>query len=261
MTKKGDISDARILITNDDGIDAEGIRVLEQIALSVCKNVMVVAPVVQQSGTGHSFTLHRPMRVDKRDDTHYAVDGTPTDCVLYACRCLMKNKQPDLVLSGINLGMNAGSDILYSGTVGAAIEGALLGIRSVAFSMCGVDFSVPSSWQTPLAVGADVLKKLYAAEWSEKTVMNVNFPDIKPEKLRGIAVVSLGNSKIGNKLYPEKNYAGRDFFWISPEREFHDKKNASTDIGALFRGDTVTVTPVALPSTDETALATLKKIF
>lgn len=261
MIEKSDIAKARILIVNDDGIDAAGIHALEQIALSLTKDVYVVAPLVQQSGAGHSFTLHHALNVVQRDERHYAVDGTPTDCVLYACRCLLKNKKPDLLLSGINLGANMGYDVMYSGTVGAATEGGLLGIRSIAFSMCVTDFSAPLSWALPLSSGAGLLKKLYTAEWDADTLLNVNFPDIPPEKCEGISVTSLGQCKIGNKLFLNKNYAGREYFWISPERQLDDRRNMQTDVGVLTAKKRISVTPITLNWTAREQIKKLSLLF
>lgn len=253
-------SDMRILLVNDDGIDARGISVLEQIALSLSSDVYVVAPASQHSGAGHSFTLSRPLAVRRRDDRHFAVDGTPTDCVLFACRELLADKKPDLILSGINIGANFGSDITYSGTVGAAIEGTLQGIRSIALSLYVKDFGKPALWRSPLAHGAEIIQKLCAMTWAENMLMNVNFPDVEPQKVTGVKAVPLGYCKIGNTLDMRKNYAGQPYFWIVPTRETNPEECA-TDIREVCDNQAVTVTPVSLDLTHAAMLEALRGVF
>ena len=129
-----DLKGARILIANDDGIHSAGIKLLETIARTLSDDVWVCAPETEQSGASHSLTIHRPLRAKKYDDRHYSVDGTPTDCVMLAMNHVLKDRRPDLVLSGINHGANIGDDVTYSGTIAAAMEATLLGLRAIAIS-------------------------------------------------------------------------------------------------------------------------------
>ncbi|MEJ2118723.1 MAG: 5'/3'-nucleotidase SurE, partial [Alphaproteobacteria bacterium] len=166
----------RILLTNDDGIDAPGLDVLQQIAASLSDDVWVVAPETEQSGKAHSVTLHEPMRLRSLSERVFAVKGTPTDCVIMGVRHIMGDKKPDLVLSGINRGANIADDVTYSGTIAGAIEGTLLEIPSIALSLF-IDYEKHgyARWETPLQHGAALLRKLLAAGWPTDTLLNVNF--------------------------------------------------------------------------------------
>ena len=147
MYKKIDnLSKSRILLSNDDGIHSPGLAIMEQIARSISDDVWVVAPNSEQSGTGHSITLRRPIHIYQKDEKKYSIEGTPTDCVLIAIQHIMKGNPPDLILSGINSGANLGEDVHYSGTVAAAVEGTLQGIPSIAFSLIG---KKEYKWQVP----------------------------------------------------------------------------------------------------------------
>ncbi len=159
-----DLAAARILISNDDGIDAPGLRILETVARSLCSDVWVVAPEREQSGAGHSLTLRRPLRIRKVGERRYAVDGTPTDCVLLAIKFIMKDARPTLTLSGINAGGNLGEDITYSGTVAAAMESTLLGVPAVALSQ-HYDRNTGPKWETGETYAVEVLRRLTAAPW------------------------------------------------------------------------------------------------
>src|SRR3954454_5528186 len=158
----------RILVSNDDGIDAPGIKILEQIARELTDDVWVVAPDQEQSGASHSLTMRRPLRLIERSERHYAVDGTPTYCVLLALQKVMVGRGPDLVLSGINGGSNAGEDLTYSGTVAAAMEATLLGIPAIAFSQHYLDGD-PIPWETAARFAPEVLRRLTRLPWPEHT--------------------------------------------------------------------------------------------
>src|SRR3954451_17158041 len=167
-----DIATCRILISNDDGIESSGIKILEQIARELTTDVWVVAPDREQSGASHSLTMRRPLRLDQVSERRYAVDGTPTDCVLLAVKKVLRDRPPDLVLSGINGGSNAGEDMTYSGTVAAAMEATLLGIPAVALSQDYPDGS-PIPWETGKAFGAEVIRRLLTQPWPANTLINV----------------------------------------------------------------------------------------
>src|ERR1700719_450723 len=156
-----DLSQARILISNDDGINAPGLKLLETLARSLCPDVWVVAPEQEQSGAGHSLTLRRPLRIRKLAEKRYAVDGTPTDCVLLAIKFIMKDARPTLVLSGINAGGNLGEDITYSGTVAAAMEATLLDVPAIAMSQ-HIANDGPPQWATAALFAPEVIRRLTA---------------------------------------------------------------------------------------------------
>ena len=176
----------RILLTNDDGIDSPGLHALRQIAAELSDDVWVVAPETNQSGASHSLSLHEPLRMRAIDERAFAVRGTPTDSVIMGVRHVLKDKPPDLVLSGVNRGANMAEDVTYSGTIAGAFEGTILGIRSMALSQAyGIDGVKGLKWQTALAHGPGLIRKLLAVEWGPSTVMNINFPDREPDDVAG----------------------------------------------------------------------------
>ena len=194
-----EVGECRILISNDDGIELPGIKILEQIARELSDDVWVVAPDQEQSGASHSLTTRRPLRMTEVAERRYAVDGTPTDCVLLAVKKVLRERRPDLVLSGINGGSNAGEDMTYSGTVAAAMEATLLGIPAVALSQDYPDGS-PIPWETGKAFGAEVVRRLLQQEWPANTLINVNFPGVPPERVAGFAVTRQGKRGIADNL-------------------------------------------------------------
>src|ERR1700744_6284857 len=167
----------RVLLTNDDGIDAPGLAALEAVAAEIAEEVWVVAPEHDQSGTSHSISLHSPLRVSQQGERRFGVAGTPGDCVVMAVRHLMRDAPPALVLSGINRGGNLGVETMFSGTVGAAMTGLLLGLPSIALSQT---FSNASHvrWDTARALAPGVIRQLLAISHDAPTCLNVNFPDI-----------------------------------------------------------------------------------
>src|SRR5918995_6702534 len=173
----------RILLTNDDGINARGLDLLETVARRFSDDIWVVAPTEEQSGAGHSLTLTRPVRVRRHDNRRFSVAGTPTDAVMMALAHIMKDSPPDLILSGINRGANLAEDVTYSGTVSAAMEGALAGIKSIALSQAyareGMGDTVP--FAAAEAWAERVLRPLLAAPMPERTLINVNFPALPAE--------------------------------------------------------------------------------
>ena len=178
----------RILLTNDDGIEAPGLGVLEKIATDLTDDVWVVAPETDNSGASHSLTLAEPLRMRDLGKRHYAVKGTPTDCVIMGVRFLLRDRPPDLVLSGVNRGQNLADDVTYSGTVAGAIQGTLLGVPSIAMSLVcgpvetGQEVREPPIWETPMQHGGELVRKLLDSGWPEGVVMNVNFPSCEPER-------------------------------------------------------------------------------
>jgi len=195
MAEPIDHNKCRILISNDDGIQSPGIKVLEKVARELSNDVWVVAPEQEQSGASHSLTTRRPLRLNEVGRQRYAVDGTPTDCVLVAVKRLLRDRPPDLVLSGINGGSNVGEDLTYSGTVAAAMEATLLGIPAMALSQDFRDGEEPP-WQTGEAYGPEVIRRLLHLPWPEHTLFNINFPGVMPREVSGFAVTHQGKRAI-----------------------------------------------------------------
>src|SRR5258707_7123177 len=177
----------RILLTNDDGIHAPGLEVLETIARTLSDDVWIVAPETDQSGVSHSLSLNDPLRLREVGPRHFAVKGTPTDCVIMGVRHVMKEK-PDLVLSGVNRGRNAAEDVSYSGTVAGAIEGTVLGIPSIALSQAFTSATRGDPhWATALKFGPDLIRRVLAVGMPRDVLININFPDCAPENVKGVA--------------------------------------------------------------------------
>lgn len=245
---------ARVLISNDDGIHAPGLKVLERVAKKIFAEVWVVAPETEQSAASHSLTLRRPLRIRRLSTRRYAVDGTPTDSVLLGVQQLMKDKRPDLVLSGVNRGGNLGEDITYSGTVAAAMEGTLLGLPSVALSQHYTDRQAVS-WRTAEHWTGTVLKQLFKVDWPAGILMNVNFPDVPAKAVTGIEVVPQGRRKIGGALSKGRDPRGDRYYWVGPQRD-EEAFRANTDLGVVTNG-AIAVTPLTM---DLTHAATLRKL-
>ena len=252
------LAKARILISNDDGIDAPGLKVLEKIARKLSKDVWVIAPETEQSAAGHSLTLRRPLRIRKVSSQRCAIDGTPTDCVLLGVNEGMKGNSPNLVLSGINRGGNLGEDVTYSGTVAAAMEGTLLGIPSVAVSQVVTDRTKPR-WATAEHWVPKVLKQLAKNPWPEDVLINVNIPDVPTRAVTGIEVNRQGRRKIGGELAEGQDPRGESYFWIGAQRD-EDRFRKDTDLEAVHRG-AISVTPLGLDLTHGPTLKKLKGAF
>jgi 5'-nucleotidase len=253
-----ELAKARILVTNDDGIGSPGIKLLEKIARDLSPDVWVVAPEQEQSAASHSLTTRRPLRMAELTARRYAVDGTPTDCVMLAVKHLLREQRPDLVLSGINSGVNVGEDLTYSGTVAAAMEATLLDIPAIALSQHFVD-GAPVPWQTAERFAPEVIRRLTGLPWPEHTLMNVNFPATLPEAVRDIAVTSQGRRAIADNLTERLDPRGRPYYWIGPVRE-DGVAEPGTDLAAINE-NRVSVTPVYLNLTNVPVLASLKKVF
>ncbi len=239
----------RILLTNDDGVHADGLEVLERIARQFSQDVWIVAPETDQSGLAHSLTLNEPLRLRKVGERKFALKGTPTDCVIMGVRELME-EPPDLLLSGVNSGQNIGDDVTYSGTVAGAMEGALLGIRSIALSQ-GFQWDegrvVP--WQTCEAHAPAVIARLLETECPPKSLININFPNCEPDEVAGVEVTRQGAFTHG--LHMEKRRDGRGFpyYWLRFGRDVPPQRNG-TDIIAL-KENRISVTPLSLDLTHE----------
>lgn len=253
-----DLSAARILVSNDDGIDAPGIKVLERVARSLSSDVWVVAPESEQSAVAHSLTVRRPLRIHQVSRRRFAVDGTPTDSVLLGIQHLLKDRRPDLVLSGINRGGNLGEDVTYSGTVAAAMEGTLLGVPSIAFSQI-VEGNTPVKWSTAEHWAAEIIRRVTAVAWPRNVLMNVNFPDVPHSHVCGIEVVRQGKRKLGDELAERVDPRGQPYYWIGAQRA-EDRGVPGTDLEAVSRG-AVSVTPLCVDFTSRDAMANLATVF
>jgi 5'-nucleotidase len=248
----------RILITNDDGIHAKGLEILKAIALGISPDVWTIAPETNQSGTAHSMTLHTPLRLRTIDERTHAVTGTPTDCVIMAVRHILKDQPPELILSGVNHGSNLAEDVTYSGTVAAAMEGALLGIHSIALSqMMGFeDGERRAIWDTSLAHAPQVIKKLLAQTWNPNVLMNVNFPDTAPENVTGIAVTSQGvRDQALLNIDSRSDPWGTPYFWFGFERRLSTLV-PGTDLAAIAENK-ISITPLSVDLTDRDAAEVL----
>jgi len=251
----------RILLTNDDGINAPGLKALEAIARRFSDDIWTCAPSEEQSGAGHSLTLTRPVRLHKHGERRFAVSGTPTDSVMMALREVLP-EAPDIILSGVNRGANLADDITYSGTVSAAIEGALAGIRAIAFSQVyareGMGDEVP--FGAALEWGPKVLAKLIDAPMADRTLININFPAIPAEEVKGIRVVRQGFHDYSRGTIVEgRDPRGYRYFWFGLDPIEHTLDHG-TDLEAIDDGY-VAVTPLQLDLTHYSTIGILAERF
>lgn len=240
----------RILVTNDDGIHAPGLEVAEKIACTLCDDVWVVAPETEQSGASHSLTLALPLRLRKIDERHFAVTGTPTDCVMMAIAELMAGSRPTLVLSGVNRGSNLADDVTYSGTVAGAMEGTALGIASIALSQAyGFSAGRDVDWSCAETHGPPLVKKLVEIGWPADVLMNVNFPDGGAAGVGGIEVTTQGKRDLQTAMLDRRIDArGIPYYWIGFKRGRSDPPEG-TDLNAIYRRR-ISVTPLQLNLTE-----------
>jgi 5'-nucleotidase len=252
----------RILVTNDDGIHAEGLDVCEKIARELSDDVWVIAPEYDQSGVAHSLSLNDPLRLRQVAERRFALRGTPTDCVIMGARHLLNGKGPDLVLSGVNRGRNVGEDVIYSGTVAGAVEGAVLGIPSLALSQAYASRSGrPPYWETGLRHAPDIIRRLVAANIPHDVLININFPDCPPDDVQRIAVAAQGRRRQERLQIDErKDGRGNPYYWIVYVRQAFVKAEHGTDLAALDER-CIAVTPLKLDMTDEPYLTKLAALF
>jgi 5'-nucleotidase len=239
----------RIMITNDDGYRAEGIKELEAIARTITDDVWVVAPSEQQSGMGHALTYRDPLRVTKHGEKHYSVDGTPTDSVIIGIRKILADHKPDLVLSGVNNGENVAESFTHSGTIGAAIEATLHGVKAIAFSQVTLE-KYPVDWTVTKELGPSVLKTLLKQDWSNNTLLNVNFPLLPVEEVAGIKVCRQGRRSDMGGMVECLDPRGKPYYWVGVLHNEVDPVE-NTDLWGVAKGY-VTVTPVTIDLTDHT---------
>jgi len=245
----------RVLLTNDDGIDAPGLAVLEAVAAELAHEVWVVAPEHDQSGTSHSISLHSPLRVSQQGERRFGVVGTPGDCVVMAVRHLMVNSPPTVVLSGINRGANLGVETMFSGTVGAAMTGLLLGLPAIALSQTFRDRD-KVRWDTARALAPGVIRQLLAISHQAPTCLNVNFPDVAAEVAGPLTVTKQGVGLVeGIDVLAEVDPRGIPYHWLRFQRG--PRENAHDSETAVVNSGRVSVTPLNFDRTDEQIFATL----
>lgn len=253
-----DLKTARILISNDDGVNAPGIALLEKIARTLSDDVWVVAPEHEQSGAGHSLSLHKPLRLRKVAERRFAVEGTPTDAVLLGVQEVCKDKRPDLMLSGINRGSNLAEDVTYSGTVSAAMEATLLEIPSIAFS--NTLRNGEADWSVPEHYAAQIIRSLAQVEFPHDRLMNVNFPAVALSEVKGIKLCPQGRRRLDDNLDRRIDPAGRPYIWIGGQRTQRFKEHPEADFEQI-RDGFITVTPLSLDLTDYGMLSRLDGVL
>ncbi len=239
-----------ILLSNDDGVDAHGLNLMARV-LSERDDIRVtiVAPADQQSASSHSLTLRVPLRVIAYDDDRYAVTGTPTDCVLVGVEHILKDDPPDVVISGVNHGANMGEDVTYSGTVAAALEGAILGLPSYAVSCTSWR---PEHWDGVEAFLRGHLDALLDQELAHNTLLNINIPDLPANEIRGVRVVPLGSRQYSDVITEQLDPRGNPYLWISGNGPTWDAA-PGTD-ATLNQEGYVVVTPLRVDLTHERML-------
>jgi 5'-nucleotidase len=249
----------RILISNDDGINAPGLKVLERIARTLTDDVWVFAPEIEHSGAGHSLTLMRPLRLRKVSRHRFAVDGTPTDCMAIALKQILQDNPPDLMLSGVNHGANLGEDVTYSGTIAAAMEATLLGIPSIAISM-QIKSTQPPKWGTAEHYIPPIIKKLLKAKWPKDVLINLNVPNVVKDSVKGVALVKHGMRHEKGDITIWNDPRGEAFYWLASSTRGERTDEIDTDLYQISDGY-ITLTPLHLDLTHYETLNKLKKVF
>jgi 5'-nucleotidase len=251
----------RILLSNDDGIDAPGLALLERVARKFSDDVWVVAPAYEQSAASRALSIRDPLRVDRRDERHIAVFGTPTDSVMMGVLELVEGKRPDLILSGVNKGQNLAEHITLSGTIAAAIQGMEMGIPSVALSQT-YPFTEDGviHWETTEGFAVPVLEKLFAAKWPDDVLININFPDCPPEEVEKVEITRMGRRDADLiEIHKRKDPGGREYHWLG----FNGRLSMppeGTDLHSIYE-KRISVTPLHMDLTHYKTLAALTAAF
>jgi 5'-nucleotidase len=248
----------RILLTNDDGIHAPGLAALEAIAAALSDDIWIVAPAEEQSGAGHSLTLSQPVRLREVGPRRYSVRGTPTDCVMLALGAVLEDHKPDLILSGVNRGGNLAEDVTYSGTVSAAMEGCLAGIRSIALSQVMMDYTAgQEDFRTATVHGAAIIRHVQQIVWPQGVLININFPPVPAEDVRGVRVTEQGFRDYGNiHLVKRTDPRGFPYYWHGFGKE-KPTPGHKTDLEAMHEA-CISVTPLHLDMTHRESLGALR---
>lgn len=249
----------RILLTNDDGIHAEGLAALERIAAQLSDDVWVCAPEYEQSGASRALTLAEPIRVRKVAERKFATTGTPTDCVMLGVHELVAGGKPDLVLSGVNRGANLAEDVTMSGTVAGAIEAMALGVPGIALSQMGAYDPLDSFFAPAEAFAPGVIKRLIEVGWPAEVMLNINFPAKPVAEIVEIEVTRQGFRDVQVRMAEKRtDLRGRDYYWIGfrPEKS---RPAEGTDLRALYEGR-ISVTPLHIDLTHMASVHDLKKV-
>ena len=251
----------RILLTNDDGINAEGLAALERIAGQLSEDVWVCAPEYEQSGASRALTLSDPLRARRLSERRFAVDGTPTDCVMLAVQELMPER-PDLVLSGVNRGQNIAEDVTMSGTVAGAIQGMALGIPSVALSQSLLVFQdeAVAMFETAEAFAPGIIRQALEEGWPRDVVLNLNFPDLPADEVKEVEVTRQGFRDVFNLHFEKRrDLRGRDYYWTGYGRG-RSNPEQGTDVKAIYDGK-ISVTPLHIDLTHMPTVHALKQVL
>jgi 5'-nucleotidase len=252
-----DLASARILVTNDDGVHAEGLHALADVMRSVSDDVWIVAPETEQSGAGHSLTLHQPLRARELEPNRYAVSGTPTDCVLLGVQEILPDDKPvSLVVSGINHGDNVAENVTYSGTIAATMEATLLGIPAIAFSRAITDEGV-LTWQTAQEAVRHTLRAFAGCPLNADTLLSVNIPDCPVTSLRGIRLAHQGQRAVHDAVDVRTDPRGRAYYWIGGTNLRDVPDDADSDC-SLLQQNHITATPIALDMTNHGMLEAMR---
>jgi len=250
----------RILLTNDDGINAPGLAALERIARQLTDDVWICAPEYEMSGASRALTLSDPVRVRKVDERRFSTTGTPTDCVMLAMRELVEGDRPDLVLSGVNRGANLAEDVTLSGTVAGAIEAMALGVPGVALSQMGGYQTGESYFEVAEHFAPGILKRLVEVGWPNDVVMNLNFPSAPVEEVTAVEVTRQGFRDVQIRTAEKRtDLRGRDYYWIGFRHEL-SKPPEGTDLRALYE-KRISVTPLHIDLTHQPTVYDLKGVL
>lgn len=246
----------RILITNDDGIHADGLAALERIAAQLSDDVWVCAPEYEQSGASRALTLAEPIRVRTLGERRFATTGTPTDCVMLGVNELVKGARPDLVLSGVNRGANLAEDVTMSGTVAGAIEGMALGVPAIALSQQGF-YEPGTSFETAETFGPGIIRRLVEIGWPTDVVININFPSGSADRVKEVEVTRQGFRDVQVRIAEKRtDLRGKDYYWIGFRQE-RSSPAEGTDLRAIYDGK-ISVTPLHIDLTHQAAVHDLK---
>jgi 5'-nucleotidase len=245
----------RVMLTNDDGIDAPGMQVMEDIAAQIAHEVWVVAPEHDQSGQSHAISLHHPLRIVERGPRRFGITGTPGDCAAMGLSHIMKDTPPDLVLSGVNRGLNLGMETVFSGTVGGAMTAMMLGVPALALSQAfNKRDAVP--WDTSRTLGPEVIRKLLAIGWGKQAVLNINFPPVPAAEAGPVTLARQGEGMVaGMQVETRTDPRGMSYHWLNFKRG-EIQQGPESDYSAMRAGKIV-VTPLRYDRTDDEAYAAL----
>ena len=250
----------RILLSNDDGIHGAGLKILERIARLISDDVWIVAPETDQSGVSHSFSLSTPLRLREIAPQHFAVQGTPTDCVLMAVKRLLADKKPDLVLSGVNRGANLAEDVTMSGTVAGAIEAMALGVPGIALSQMGSYEPLDEFFEPAEAYAPGVVKRLIEVGWPTDVVLNINFPALPAAEVGAVEVTRQGFRDVQVRHAEKRtDLRDREYYWMGFRQE-PSRPQPGTDLAAIYQGK-ISVTPLHIDLTHLPTVHDLRKVL